>query len=41
MTKNLSGTLRYQFSKYEGPGPGNANDFTAHGIFATVAYRWP
>jgi hypothetical protein len=41
LTKNLSGALRYQFSRYSGPSTGSVNNFTAHGIFATVAYKWP
>jgi hypothetical protein len=41
LTKNLSGTLRYEFSQYSEPSSGNANNFTANGIFATLAYKWP
>ncbi|HEX5400089.1 MAG TPA: c-type cytochrome domain-containing protein [Verrucomicrobiae bacterium] len=41
ITRRLSGGLRYQFSEYSEPSSGNANNFTAHGIFATVAYKWP
>ena len=40
LTKNLAGGLRYQFSRYEEPSSRNANNFTAHGVFATLAYRW-
>lgn len=40
LTKNLSGTLRYEFSKYNEPSSGGANNFTANGIFATLSYRW-
>jgi len=40
LTKNLSGTLRYEFSKYNEPSSGGANNFTANGIFATLAYRF-
>jgi len=37
----VSGTLRYEFDQYTEPGGGGANNFTAHGIFATIAYKWP
>ena len=37
----VSGTLRYEFDQYTEPSSGGANNFTAHGIFATVAYNWP
>ncbi|HTY87158.1 MAG TPA: c-type cytochrome domain-containing protein [Candidatus Acidoferrum sp.] len=37
----LAGTLRYRFSQYLEPSNGNVNDYTAHGIFATLSYRWP
>lgn len=41
LTKNLSGTLRYEFSQYQEPSGGNVNDFTANGIFASLVFRWP
>ena len=41
VTKRLTGGLRYQFSEYSEPSSGNLNNFTAHGVFATVAYKWP
>jgi hypothetical protein len=41
LTKRLSGGLHYQFSKYSEPSTGNVNNFTAHGVFATLAYKWP
>jgi hypothetical protein len=41
LTKNLSGALHYEFSRYSEPGSGNLNDFTAHGVFATLVYKWP
>ena len=41
LTKNLAGVLRYQFSEYSEPSSGNANNFTAQGIFATLVYKWP
>ncbi|MGH7950972.1 MAG: c-type cytochrome domain-containing protein [Limisphaerales bacterium] len=41
ITKRLAGALHYEFSEYSEPGSGGANDFTAQGIFATLAYKWP
>lgn len=41
LTKHLSGALHYRFSQYSEPSSGNLNNFTAHGIFATLNYRWP
>jgi Planctomycete cytochrome C len=40
-TKNLSGALHYEFSQYSEPSSAHLNDFTAHGVFATLMYRWP
>ncbi len=40
-TQRLSGTLRYQFSQYTEPSSAGINNFTANGIFASIAYRWP
>ncbi|MGH7992623.1 MAG: hypothetical protein ACREDQ_03835, partial [Limisphaerales bacterium] len=41
LTRNLSGALHYEFSRYSEPGSAHQNDFTAHGVFATLIYRWP
>jgi hypothetical protein len=41
LTKNLSGALHYEFSQYSEPSSANLNDFTAHGVFATLVYKWP
>ncbi len=41
LTKNLSGTLRYEFSQYTEPSSGNINNFSANGIMAMLSYRWP
>ncbi len=41
ITKNLSGALSYQFSEYSEPSSANVNNFTAHGVFAMVSYKWP
>lgn len=41
LTKNLSGTLRYEFSQYNEPSSGTMNNFTANGIMAILTYRWP
>jgi hypothetical protein len=40
-SQRFSGVLRYTFSQYWEPGRGNRNNFTAHGIFATLSYKWP
>jgi hypothetical protein len=40
LTKKLSGALHYEFSQYDEPSSGGANNFTAQGIFATFAYKW-
>lgn len=37
----LSGSLRYSFSQYSEPSSGSLNNFTAHGLFAALDYRWP
>jgi len=39
-SKQVSGALRYQFSQFSEPSGGNLNNFTAHGIFATLSYAW-
>ena len=41
LTKNLSGALHYEFSQYAEPSSAHLNDFTAHGFFATLIYKWP
>jgi hypothetical protein len=41
LSKRLSGALRYRFSQYTEPSGGNVNNFTAHGIFASLNYQWP
>ncbi len=40
-TKNLSGGLQYGFNYYHEPSSGDANDFRAHTVFATINYRLP
>ena len=40
-TSRLAGALRYSFSQYSEPSSGNVNNFTAHGVFATLSYQWP
>lgn len=40
LTKRLSGALHYEFSQYSEPSSGNANNFTAQGVFATLVYKW-
>ncbi|HTV41846.1 MAG TPA: c-type cytochrome domain-containing protein [Candidatus Sulfotelmatobacter sp.] len=41
LTKNLTGTLRYEFSQYTEPSSGNINNFTANGVMAMLTWRWP
>jgi len=40
ITKRWTAALQYEFSEYSEPTSGNANNFTAHGIFATFIYKW-
>lgn len=39
--KNVSAGLQYGFNYYHEPSSGNANDFRAHTVFATLNYRLP
>lgn len=39
--KNLSAGLQYGFNYYHEPSSGDANDFRAHTVFATLNYRLP
>jgi len=41
LSSNLTSTLRYGFYRYEEPSSGGMNDYTAHGIFATIGLKWP
>jgi hypothetical protein len=40
-TDRFSGALRYGFFQYSEPSGGHLNDYTAHGVFASVTYRLP
>jgi hypothetical protein len=40
-SQRLTGALHYEFSQYAEPSSGQANNFSAHGIFATLACQWP
>ncbi len=40
LTARLSCALHYEFSQYDEPSSGNANNFTAQGVFATLVYKW-
>jgi hypothetical protein len=40
-SQRLTGALHYEFSQYAEPSSGQANNFSAHGVFATLAYQWP
>jgi hypothetical protein len=37
----VSLNLHYAFFQYSEPAAGRVNDYTAHGIFATLAIKWP
>jgi hypothetical protein len=41
LTKRLTCALHYEYYQYSEPSSGNANDFTAQGVFATLVYKWP
>lgn len=41
LTKRLTGSLHYQFSEYDESNTGNMSNFTANGVFMTLAYKWP
>ena len=41
LTRKLAGGLHCQFSEYTEPSTANVNNFTALGVFATLAYKWP
>lgn len=38
--KRVKGRLEYLWSYYDEPGSGHYNDFTAHGVFATLIVKW-
>jgi Planctomycete cytochrome C len=41
LSEHVTANLRYGFYRYSEPSTGGLNDYTAHGIFATVAVKWP
>ncbi len=41
LTPNLSTNLRYALYQYDEPSSGGVNNYTAHGVFATLTMRWP
>jgi mono/diheme cytochrome c family protein len=41
LTNYLSTKLGYGFYQYREPSTGGVNNYTAHGVFATVMMRWP
>jgi mono/diheme cytochrome c family protein len=40
-SKGLSARLGYGFYRYSEPSTGGFNDYTAHGVFATMVLNWP
>lgn len=41
LRERVTAGLRYGFYRYAEPTSGGANDYTAHGVFATLAFKWP
>lgn len=41
LTNHLSTKFGYGFYQYREPSTGGVNNYTAHGIFATLMMRWP
>ncbi len=41
LTSSLTMNLRYGFFQYSEPSSGAVNDYTAHGVFATLVVKWP
>ena len=39
--KELTTNLQYGFFQYTEPSGGGLNNYTAHGIFATLTKKWP
>jgi hypothetical protein len=39
--KNVTTNLQYSFFKYEEPSSGTINNYTAHGLFASLTWRMP
>ena len=37
----VSACLRYGFTQYSEPSSSNLNNYTSHGVFATLACKWP
>jgi hypothetical protein len=40
-SKSLSARVGYGFYQYSEPSSGGFNDYTAHGVFATMVMKWP
>jgi len=40
LNEQLSTTLLYYFQRYDEPTAGGFNDYTAHGIFASLTWHW-
>ena len=41
LTSYLSTNLRYAFYEYSEPSTGGINNYVAHGVFATLIFKWP
>ena len=40
-SESLSTALRYSYYRYAEPSSGGVNDYSAHGVFLTMNYKWP
>jgi mono/diheme cytochrome c family protein len=41
LSERLTTNLQYSFYQYTEPNTGGFSDYTAHGIFATLVFKWP
>lgn len=41
VSERVTANLRYGFYSYAEPTSGGVNDYTAHGVFVTLAMKWP
>jgi hypothetical protein len=41
LSERVTTGLRYAFYRYDEPTSGGGNDYTAHGVFATLTLKWP
>jgi hypothetical protein len=41
LTSNLTTNVRYAYYRYDEPSSGGVNNYSAHGVFATLTMKWP